>query len=117
MFTVTAIELAETYQNSKPTFRIDNRTAYEKLVSEVNGGLELALKMMRRGEYVRVVRIMQEPHQPREMFERLFSDLIAAGFSVIYYRARVIPDSISGNGLHGDFIEIQTVPEDVFKTS
>ncbi|MFP3647050.1 hypothetical protein [Paraburkholderia sp. SIMBA_054] len=107
MFSVTAIELFETYLNNRPVFRIDDRTEYEKLVAEVNGGLELAVEMMRRREYVRVVRVMQEPHQPRPMFERHFADLLAAGFSVIYYKAITIPDNISGKGLHGDFIEIQ----------
>ncbi|MEM5345787.1 hypothetical protein [Paraburkholderia azotifigens] len=112
MFSTTAKELTEAYLNSKPVYRIDERTEYEKLVSEVNAGLEQAMEMMRRGEYVRVVRIFQEPLQPRAMFERLFADLLAAGFTVIYYKARAIPDLVSGRGLHGDFVEILTAPED-----
>ncbi|MDP9586029.1 UNVERIFIED_ORG: hypothetical protein J2791_005344 [Burkholderia contaminans] len=112
MFIVTAKEFTEAFLQSRPVMRIDNRSDYEKLVDTVNDGLSEAMDRMRRGEYVRVVRIMQEPTQPRSLFKRLEADLRVAGFSVIYYEARAVPSTVSGRGIHGDFIEIETWPDD-----
>ncbi|ENH6338610.1 hypothetical protein ABWH74_001928 [Burkholderia vietnamiensis] len=105
MFIATTKEFTEAFLQSRPVMRIDNRSDYEKLVDTVNDGLSEAMDRMWRGEYVRVVRIMQEPTQPRSLFKRLDADLRAAGFSVIYYEARAVPSTVSGRGIHGDFIE------------
>ncbi len=112
VFAITAKEFTDAYLDSKRTRRLDTRTEYEKLVSQVNEGLVEAVRRMECGEYVRVIRVMQEPLQPRELFARLYEDLRAAGFFVTYYRARVIPNELSGKGFHGDFLEIETTITD-----